>query len=63
SMDSVLVDVTDIAGAREGSEVLVFGRHHGAELRPEELAEAAGTIAYELLARIGPRIQRIYIGS
>ncbi|MCS6901150.1 MAG: alanine racemase [Myxococcales bacterium] len=63
SMDSVLVDLSEIPEAREGSEVLFFGRLHGAELRPEELAEASGTIAYELLARIGPRVQRIYIGS
>jgi alanine racemase len=63
SMDSVLVDLSDIPEAREGSEVLFFGRLHGAELRPEELAEASGTIAYELLARIGPRVQRIYVGG
>ncbi|MCU0657655.1 MAG: alanine racemase [Polyangiaceae bacterium] len=63
SMDSVLVDLSDAPEAREGSEVLLFGRHHGAELRPEELAEAGGTIAYELLARIGPRVQRVYIGG
>ena len=63
SMDSVLVDLTDLPAAREGSDVLIFGRHHGAELRPEALADAAGTIAYELLARIGPRIQRIYRGA
>lgn len=63
SMDSVLVDLSEIPEAQEGSEVLIFGRHHGFELRPEALAEAGGTIAYELLARIGPRVQRVYIGG
>lgn len=63
SMDSILLDVTDIPEAHEGADVLIFGRQHGVELRPEELAEAAGTIAYELLARVGPRIQRVYIGA
>jgi alanine racemase len=63
SMDSVMIDLTDIPAAREGSDVLLFGRLHGDELRPETLAEAGGTIAYELLARIGPRVQRVYIGG
>jgi alanine racemase len=62
SMDSLLIDLSDIEAARAGSEVLVFGSLHGATLRPEEVAARAGTIPYELLTRIGPRIQRIYRG-
>lgn len=63
SMDSVLLDLSEVPSPREGADVLLFGRQHGAELRPEAMAEAAGTIAYELLARIGPRVQRVYIGA
>ena len=64
SMDSAVVDVSDIPAAAAGTEVLFFGRHDGAELRPEEVASGSGTIAYELLARIGGvRIQRVYVGG
>lgn len=63
SMDSVLIDLSEIPGATEGSEVLFFGRHQGVEARPEAMAEAASTIAYELLARIGPRVQRVFVGA
>ncbi|MBU1239090.1 alanine racemase, partial [Myxococcota bacterium] len=60
SMDSVMVDVSDIPEAVKGADALVFGAHGGYELRPEEVARDAGTIVYELLARIGPRVQRIF---
>ncbi|HLX08487.1 MAG TPA: alanine racemase [Thermoanaerobaculia bacterium] len=62
SMDSLVVDLTAAPDAAAGSEALLFGVHHGAVLRPEEVAVRAGTIAYELLARLGPRVQRVYVG-
>jgi alanine racemase len=62
SMDSLVVDLTAAPGAAAGSEALLFGVHHGTVLRPEEVAAQAGTIPYELLARLGPRVQRVYVG-
>jgi alanine racemase len=62
SMDSMVVDLSAAPDAAAGSEALLFGVHHGAVLRPEEVAAQAGTIAYELLARLGPRVQRVYVG-
>jgi alanine racemase len=62
SMDSLVVDLSAAPEAAAGSEALLFGVHHGAVLRPEEVAAQAGTIPYELLARLGPRIQRVYVG-
>jgi alanine racemase len=62
SMDSLVVDLAATPGAAAGSEALLFGVHHGAVLRPEEVAAQAGTIPYELLARLGPRIQRVHVG-
>lgn len=61
SMDSMVVDVTAIEGAAEGTDVLIYGDRGGFVLRPEEVAEKADTIAYELLARLGPRVQRIFL--
>jgi alanine racemase len=62
SMDSMVVDLSAAPDAAAGSEALLFGVHHGAVLRPEEVAAQAGTIPYELLARLGPRVQRVYVG-
>ena len=61
SMDQMQVDVTDIPGVSVGAEVLLYGTHNGHTLRPEEVTEKAGTIAYELLTRVGERVHRIYV--
>lgn len=59
SMDSMAVDLTSCPEARVGTDVLVYGRQHDWSLPVEELAESSGTIAHELMARLGPRVQRI----
>jgi alanine racemase len=61
SMDQMQVDVTDIPGVGVGAEVLLYGTHNGHTLRPELVAEKAGTIPYELLTRVGARVHRIYV--
>lgn len=61
SMDQMQVDVTDVPGGSVGAEVLLYGTHNGHALRPEEVADKAGTIAYELLTRVGERVHRIYV--
>jgi alanine racemase len=63
SMDHVTVDVTDIAEASEGDEVLLWGRERAgaaeaAAIDVMELATRAGTIGYELLAGVGDRVTR-----
>ncbi len=55
-MDLVMCDVTHIPGAREGDEAWVFDMKKSCEA----LAEAAGTIPYEILSRIAPRVKRIF---
>jgi alanine racemase len=62
SMDSTVIDLTAASAATPGTDALLFGLHHGHLLRPESVAAQAGTIAYELLARLGPRVQRVYVG-
>ena len=61
SMDQMQIDLTGIPGVTAGTEVLLYGTHNGQVLRPEVVADQAGTIAYELLTRIGERVHRIYI--
>lgn len=55
-MDMTMIDVTDIAGANEGDEVIVFGH----ELPIQQLAEWAGTIPYEIMTGISQRVKRVY---
>ncbi len=59
SMDSITVDVGELA-VEIGDEVLLFGNSASGTLRVEEVAAVAGTIPYELLVRVGPRVPRVY---
>ena len=52
SMDMFAADVTGIADVRAGSTVTLWG----AGLPADDVARAAGTIAYELFSRIGRRV-------
>jgi len=63
SMDSMVIDLSRHPKAATMMDVLIFGRYGGHELRPERVAAACDTIAYELLARVGPRVQRIFVGD
>jgi alanine racemase len=58
SMNFTTVDVGD-SPVEIGDEVILFGEGQGDEcLTVEEAADAAGTIAYELLVRTGRRVPR-----
>ena len=61
-MDSTVLDLRQAPDARVGTNVLLYGNHNGYTLRPEAVAELSGIIVYELLVRLGPRVQRIFIG-
>ena len=56
-MDMTMVDVTDLPDVRVGEEVEIFGPNHSIA----ELARAVGTIGYEILTGVGPRVHRIYL--
>ena len=57
AMNMFMVDVTE-ANAREGDEVVLIGEQGAASITAEDLAESIGTIAYEVLARLNPRLPR-----
>ncbi len=62
SMDLTAVDVTDLPEPpRRGDEVVFFGRSGGAELTVAEAAAAAGTIPWEILCGVGPRVPRVFL--
>jgi alanine racemase len=45
---------------REGDEVVVIGTQRGATITAEDLAAASGTINYEVVTAIRPRVPRRY---
>lgn len=59
SMDMITVDVTGL-DVSPGDEVVILGRQQGERIDVREMAAAIGTIPYELLCRLGSRIDRVY---
>jgi len=63
SMDMMMVDVTGLEDVAPGDEVVIIGRQ-GSEswqqIDAREMAAAIGTIPYEIVCRIGSRIERQY---
>lgn len=60
-MDQFMVDIGD-ASAYNGDEVVLIGGQGDQRISVEEVAERAGTIAYEILVRLNDRIPRVYLG-
>jgi alanine racemase len=62
-MDMITVDVTGIDAVQPGDEVVLIGRQ-GVEVWQQidvrEMAAAIGSIPYEIVCRIGARIERQY---
>ncbi|WP_019373384.1 alanine racemase, partial [Melaminivora alkalimesophila] len=57
SMDMLTVDLTPVPSAGIGSEVTLWGRGPGGAVLPvDEVAQAAQTIAYELLCALAQRV-------
>lgn len=57
SMDMLYADISDIPEAGIGSEVVLWGKG----LPVEDVAKACGTISYELLCALAPRVPRVYV--
>jgi alanine racemase len=57
SMDMITIDLTPLAQAKVGSSVVLWGRaDNGALLSIDEIAQAAGTVGYELMCARAPRV-------
>ncbi|MFJ8143722.1 alanine racemase [Streptomyces sp. NPDC096048] len=57
--------VVDLGGDRPapGTEAVLFGPGDRGEPTAEDWAQAAGTIAYEIVTRIGSRVPRVYVNE
>ncbi len=62
AMDQCVVDLGADSEARPGSEVVLFGPGRQGEATADSWAETIGTIGYEVITRIGPRVPRVYVG-
>jgi alanine racemase len=57
SMDMVTIDLAPVPQAHVGSEVTLWGEGPGgSRLAIDEVAHAAGTIGYELMCALAPRV-------
>ena len=63
SMDMLTADVTEIDGVNPGDEVVFLGsqgREPQQTIDAREMAAWIGTIPYEILCRLGSRVERKY---
>ena len=60
SMDQFVVDLGKDSRAKTGDFVTVFGDGATGEYTADDWARASGTISYEIVTRIGPRVPRIW---
>ncbi len=60
SMDAVTIDVTTIPEVEIGDAVTLIGQDGDESITAEQVAEWSGTISYEVLTAIGPRVKRRY---
>ena len=61
AMDFIVADITDIAGVRLEDEATLIGADGRERVTADDLAGWAGTINYEILARINPLLPRIVV--
>ncbi|HVM02908.1 MAG TPA: alanine racemase, partial [Acidimicrobiales bacterium] len=62
TMDQLLVDCGPGAAVAAGDEVVLLGRQGDEEITAQEWADRLGTITYEVLCAIGPRVPRVARG-
>jgi len=66
SMDMITVDVTDVGEVQPGDEVVLLGRQGDESwqtIDAREVAAAIGTIPWEIVCRLGTRVERQYTAT
>jgi len=62
-MDLTTIDITAVPEAGPDDVAVLIGRQGGDAIGADALAAAAGTIPWEILARIGGRVPRVVLGQ
>lgn len=60
-MDQCMADVTELDDVAIGSVATLFGSDGDSYISQDDLAEAIGTIGYELVCNINPRVPRVFM--
>jgi alanine racemase len=60
SMDAITLDVTEVPGVQPGDVATLVGADGDQRITAEEVGEWSGTISYEVLTSIGPRVELRY---
>jgi alanine racemase len=63
TMDQLVVDCGDDPSVQPGDEVVLLGRQGDEEITADEWARLLGTISYEVLCGIGPRVPRLTVNG
>ena len=61
-MDLTMLDVGAVPAARIEDEVVIFGRQGDEAISADDLAQTLGTINYEIVCDLTPRVARVYSG-
>lgn len=61
AMDQFMVDLTAIKDVGQGDEVTIIGRSGEEEISADDIGQWAGTISYDVLSGISPRVPRLYL--
>ncbi len=63
SMDMTAVDLTDRPDVGPGDEVILLGSSGRCRMSAQDWADILGTIPYQILCGIAPRVPRFYLGN
>ena len=61
SMDLTTIDITDSPALVPGDDVTLLGTEGRLSINAQEMARIAGTISYNVLCGIKPRVERVYV--
>jgi len=62
SMDTTIIDVSNIRNCEIGDEVVLIGRSGGEEITAWNLARWSETLPYEVMCNLSERVLRRYVG-
>jgi alanine racemase len=60
-MDMTVVDISAVPEAEPGDVVTLIGRDGACEITVDDVAALAGTISYEILTGLTPRLPRVSV--
>lgn len=60
-MDQCMIDVTEVPNVKVGDEVIVMGSDGTNSITADDIADATGTINYEITCALGQRLPKVYV--